>query len=93
MKLVRFGEIGREKPGLIDPEGALRSLEGIVYDIGGNILNAAMLAELRAQDHTSLPEVTGDAAPWPSGCQRGQDDLRRLELRRPCSRVGHARST
>jgi len=59
MKLVRFGEIGREKPGLIDPEGALRSLEGIVYDIGGNVLNAAMLAELRAQDHNSLPKVAG----------------------------------
>ena len=58
MKLVRFGEIGLERPGLIDPEGALRSLEGIVC-IGGNVLNAAMLAEFRAQDHTSLPKVTG----------------------------------
>jgi 2,4-diketo-3-deoxy-L-fuconate hydrolase len=59
MKLVRFGEIGRERPGLIDPEGMLRSLEGIVNDIGGNILNATKLAELSAQDHTRLPEVTG----------------------------------
>jgi 2,4-diketo-3-deoxy-L-fuconate hydrolase len=59
MKLVRFGEIGRETPGLIDPEGLLRSLEGIVNDIGGNTLNAAKLAELAALDLTHLPEVTG----------------------------------
>jgi 2,4-diketo-3-deoxy-L-fuconate hydrolase len=46
-------------PGLIDPEGVLRSLEGIVNDIGGNVLNAAMLAQLAAKDHSRLPEVTG----------------------------------
>jgi 2,4-diketo-3-deoxy-L-fuconate hydrolase len=37
----------------------LRSLEGIVNDIGGDILNATKLAELCARDHTSLPTVAG----------------------------------
>ena len=43
MKLVRFGEPGREKPGLLGAGGVLRSLEHAVADIGGDVLNAASL--------------------------------------------------
>ena len=38
MKLVRFGEPGREKPGLLGAGGVLRSLEHGVADIGGDVL-------------------------------------------------------
>ncbi len=40
MKLVRFGEFGREKPGLIDSGGHIRDLSGHIADIGGDNLFA-----------------------------------------------------
>ena len=54
MKLVRFGTKGRERPGLLDAEG---SLEGIVADIGGAVLEPQGLARLRAIDPGSLPRI------------------------------------
>ncbi len=55
MKLVRFGECGAEKPGLIDAAGRVRDLSGIVPDIGGAVLSDAGLAKLRALDVNALP--------------------------------------
>lgn len=55
MKLVRFGTIGEEQPGLIDQAGALRSLAGVVSDIDGAALSPQGLAELAALDTASLP--------------------------------------
>jgi 2-keto-4-pentenoate hydratase/2-oxohepta-3-ene-1,7-dioic acid hydratase in catechol pathway len=57
MKLVRFGAAGMEKPGLIDANGVVRDLSGIVADIGGEALTPAGLDRLRALDPTSLPEA------------------------------------
>jgi 2,4-diketo-3-deoxy-L-fuconate hydrolase len=57
MKLVRFGEPGREKPGLLAADGVLRSLEHVVDDIGGDALNAASLASIAALDIGQLPRV------------------------------------
>jgi len=57
MKLVRFGEPGREKPGLLGPGGVLRSLEHVVADIGGDVLNATSLARIAALDLNQLPRV------------------------------------
>jgi 2,4-diketo-3-deoxy-L-fuconate hydrolase len=57
MKLVRFGEPGREKPGLLGPGGVLRSLEHVVADIGGDVLNATSLARIAALDVNQLPRV------------------------------------
>src|SRR5437868_2951155 len=57
MKLVRFGEPGREKPGLLAAGGVLRSLEHVVDDIGGDVLTAAGLARIAALDHDRLPRV------------------------------------
>lgn len=57
MKLVRFGEIGQEKPGLIDSNGQIRDLSSIVPDIGGDVLTPAGLDRIRAVDPTSLPSV------------------------------------
>jgi len=59
MKLVRYGEAGAEKPGLIDDGGALRDLSGVVGDISGEMLGDAGLARLRALDASALPLVGG----------------------------------
>ncbi|RJF78886.1 fumarylacetoacetate hydrolase family protein [Rhodopseudomonas palustris] len=55
MKLVRFGNIGEEQPGLIDQAGALRSLSGVVGDIDGAALSPQGLAKLAAVDPATLP--------------------------------------
>lgn len=59
MKLVRYGEAGAERPGLLDGEGQIRDLSGVVGDIDGAVLGADGLARLRALDPAGLPVVTG----------------------------------
>ena len=59
MKLVRYGEPGQEKPGLIDAQGGLRDLSAHVPDITGATLDDATLDRLRALDPASLPAVEG----------------------------------
>ncbi|MDI9350258.1 MAG: fumarylacetoacetate hydrolase family protein [Candidatus Symbiobacter sp.] len=53
MKLVRFGECGSEKPGILDAQGKIRDLSGIVPDINPALLSD--LSRLRAVDAASLP--------------------------------------
>ena len=60
MKLVRYGALGAEKPGIIDANGVLRDLSDHVPDIAGETLSDPALQALRALDHASLPEVTGN---------------------------------
>ncbi len=60
MKLVRYGDMGAEKPGMIDADGALRDLSGHVDDITGAVLTDAGLDALRAIDPQSLPVVAGN---------------------------------
>lgn len=57
MKLVRFGEFGREKPGLVDAEGGIRDLSSVIPDIDGHTLSASGLDKLRSLDPKSLPLV------------------------------------
>ena len=59
MKLLRYGEAGREKPGIVDAEGRIRSLEGVVADIAGETLGRSGLARLAALDPATLPVVEG----------------------------------
>jgi 2,4-diketo-3-deoxy-L-fuconate hydrolase len=59
MKLVRYGNPGREKPGLVDAEGRVRDLSGVVPDLGPAQLGAAALARLRKLDPAKLPLVRG----------------------------------
>lgn len=47
MKLVRYGNPGKEKPGLVDAEGNLRDLSAVVPDIGPTQLSPSMLAKIR----------------------------------------------
>ena len=55
MKLVRFGNPGAEKPGLIDGNGAIRDLSAHVADFTGANLSPATLDKLRAIDPAGLP--------------------------------------
>ncbi len=57
MKLVRFGNPGDEKPGLVDADGAIRDLSAHVPDLAGEALSPASLDKLRALDPKSLPEA------------------------------------
>jgi 2,4-didehydro-3-deoxy-L-rhamnonate hydrolase len=59
MKLVRYGVAGKEKPGLIDADGVLRDLSGVVPDIGPEQLSDAGLARLRKVKTAGLPKVRG----------------------------------
>jgi 2-keto-4-pentenoate hydratase/2-oxohepta-3-ene-1,7-dioic acid hydratase in catechol pathway len=60
MKLVRYGRQGKEKPGLIDEEGRLRSLSGLIDDIGPEALSDKALRKLARTDVASLPLVRGN---------------------------------
>lgn len=55
MKFIRYGEAGAEKPGVLDANGALRDLSGVVDDIAGDVLGA-----LPRVDPESLPLVEGE---------------------------------
>lgn len=57
MKLLRYGPSGAEKPGILDGDGTIRDLSGVVGDIDGAVL--ADLAALKALDPAALPEVEG----------------------------------
>lgn len=59
MKLVRFGERGAERPGILDARGRLRDLSGHLPDITGETLTPDSLDRLRAIDPGSLPSVEG----------------------------------
>jgi ureidoglycolate lyase len=59
MKLLRYGEKGAEKPGLLDTNGQIRDLSAHVADIAGEVLTPAGLAALAALDPASLPLVAG----------------------------------
>ena len=59
MKLVRYGNPGKEKPGLIDADGKLRDLSGVVKDIGPEQLSDAAMAKLRRLKTANLPLVRG----------------------------------
>jgi 2-keto-4-pentenoate hydratase/2-oxohepta-3-ene-1,7-dioic acid hydratase in catechol pathway len=55
MKLLRYGPKGQEKPGLLDKDGRIRDLSGIVKDIDGGVL--ADLSAVRAANIDNLPVV------------------------------------
>jgi 2-keto-4-pentenoate hydratase/2-oxohepta-3-ene-1,7-dioic acid hydratase in catechol pathway len=59
MKLLRYGPAGHEKPGLIDRDGKICDLSGMVGDIDGEALAPAALDRLRRTDPASLPLVSG----------------------------------
>jgi len=60
MKLLRYGSPGREKPGLLDANGTIRDLAGVIADVGGDALLPESLAKLRQLDPKTLPVVDGN---------------------------------
>ncbi len=60
MKLLRYGPAGSEKPGLLDKDGIIRDLSGVVGDIAGAALSDEGLKTLAALDPASLPKVVGN---------------------------------
>ena len=61
MKLVRFGEVGKEKPGIIDGNGAIRDLTDRVTDFGGHGVSHSAIAKIRDIDIEKLPVVPAEA--------------------------------
>ena len=57
MKLVRYGEKGREKPGILDSDGNIRDLSVYVSDIAGDVLCPGGLERLRGIDVSALPLI------------------------------------
>ena len=67
MKLVRYGRVGREKPGLIDDEGKLRDLSAKLADITPDTLSPKGLSKLGKLNAKRLPLVKGKprfGVPW-----------------------------
>ena len=60
MRLLRYGDPGREKPGMLDGEGGIRDLSGVIADLTGDALLPTSIDRLRALDSESLPLVDGE---------------------------------
>ena len=69
MKLLRYGNLGEEKPGILDDNGTIRDLSGKIDDIAGDTLLPNHLEKLRNIDTASLPEVGG--SPRMGACVSG----------------------
>ena len=59
MKLLRYGPVGLEKPGVLDATGRVRDLSRVITDVAGDVLLPAQLAGLQALDLNNLPLVPG----------------------------------
>ena len=59
MKLLRYGPAGAEKPGILDAEGNIRDLSGVIADIGPQTISPEGLAKLAKIDPATLPKVSG----------------------------------
>ena len=58
MKLLRFGEAGKERPGILDGEDVIRDLSGHLSDVHGEALSPESLSHLRDLDLSSLPAIS-----------------------------------
>jgi 2,4-diketo-3-deoxy-L-fuconate hydrolase len=59
VKLLRYGNPGQEKPGVLDKQGRVRDLSDLIDDVAGAVLLPHSLARLRGLDINSLPLVAG----------------------------------
>ena len=60
MKLLRFGNSGQEKPGIIDNDGNIRDLSGVIDDINGSTISTDGLNKINQIDISSLPIVSNN---------------------------------
>ncbi len=59
MKLLRYGNAGQERPGILDTEGNVRELGSVISDINGKTLSEASLKKIASLDINALPIVPG----------------------------------
>lgn len=59
MKLLRYGPVGQEKPGILSANGEIRDLSGIIPDLTGKSLLPDAIDKLRNTDLSLLPKVAG----------------------------------
>ena len=59
MKLVRYGKPGKEKPGLVDADGRIRDLSGVIPDLSGEHLSPKSLRKIARLRPANLPLVRG----------------------------------
>jgi 2,4-didehydro-3-deoxy-L-rhamnonate hydrolase len=59
MKLLRYGPIGKEKPGILDADGKIRDLSSVIPELDGSAVSPASLAKLRKVKVDKLPLVRG----------------------------------
>src|SRR4028119_532305 len=91
MKLLRYDSRGQEKPGLLDAQGRIRSLEGVVPDIGGQVLTPEGIAALRGVDPNTLPLVEGAVRIGPCVAGTGKFICTGLNYPAPAAGAGAAR--
>ena len=72
MRLVRYGEVGAEKPGILDDQGSIRDLSSIVDDISPATVQAGELERIASIDPSSLPRVEGNPRLGPCVGQIGK---------------------
>jgi 2-keto-4-pentenoate hydratase/2-oxohepta-3-ene-1,7-dioic acid hydratase in catechol pathway len=60
MKLIRYGELNQERPGLLDNFGKLRDLSQVIPDLAGEYLLPDSIQRLHELDVNGLPEVNGN---------------------------------
>ena len=72
MRLVRYGEVGAEKPGILDDQGSIRDLSSIVGDISPATVQASELERIASIDPSSLPRVEGNPRLGPCVGQIGK---------------------
>jgi ureidoglycolate lyase len=72
MKLLRFGPDGEERPGLLDTEGGIRNLSGIIPDLSGESLLPGKLLEIARFDPQELPRVADSPRIGPCVAESGK---------------------
>ncbi len=72
MRLVRYGQVGAEKPGILDHQGSIRDLSSIVDDISPATVEAGELERIASIDPSSLPRVEGNPRLGPCVGQIGK---------------------
>ena len=59
MKLLRYGDAGTERPGMLDEDGVIRDLSAVIEDVNGKTFAPKSLANLRGLNTAELPQVAG----------------------------------
>ena len=60
MKLLRVGNKGNEKPGILDSEGKIRDISSHINDLNPENLNFKTFSKIQSADLTKLPELSSN---------------------------------